>query len=79
MGYVSPSKKFYQDLFEEHRLTMFLEGRYGSEHGYRKIWNEFRHNSQIKEYLTRAIDILRDKNASDEEKKRSRTKDAMDC
>ena len=74
MGYVSPSKKFYQDLFEEHRLTLFLEGRYGSEHGYRKIWNEFRHNSQIKEYLTRAIDILRDKNASDEDKEEAEQK-----
>tara|TARA_B100001113_G_scaffold76342_1_gene59700 strand:- start:32 stop:1312 length:1281 start_codon:yes stop_codon:yes gene_type:complete len=74
MGYVSPSKKFYQDLFKEHKLTLFLEGRYGSEHGYRKVWNEFRHNSQIKDYLTKAIDILRDKNASDEDKEEAEQK-----
>ncbi len=68
MGYVSPSKKFYQDLFEEHRLTLFLEGRYGSEHGYRKIWNEFRGNKTIRTALGKAVDILNNKNASDKDK-----------
>ncbi len=48
MGYVSPSKKFYQDLFEEHRLTLFLEGKYGSEHGYRKIWNRSKYIRRIR-------------------------------
>jgi len=68
MGYVSPSAQFYKDLFEEHRLTLFLEGRYGSEHGHRKVWNEFRHNKTVKTALGRAVDILNNKNASDEDK-----------
>jgi len=68
MGYISPSTQFYKDLFEEHRLTLFLEGRYGSEHGHRKVWNEFRHNKTVKTALGRAVDILNNKNASDEDK-----------
>ena len=68
MGYVSPSTQFYKDLFEEHRLTLFLEGRYGSEHGHRKVWNEFRHNKTIRTALGQAVDILNNKNASDEDK-----------
>ena len=68
MGYFSPSTQFYQDLFEEHRLTLFLEGRYGSEHGHRKVWNEFRHNKTIRTALGQAVDILNNKDASDEDK-----------
>ena len=27
---------------------ILVEGRYGSEHGHRKIWNEFRFNKTVK-------------------------------
>tara|TARA_Y100000593_G_scaffold51248_1_gene96423 strand:- start:424 stop:1812 length:1389 start_codon:yes stop_codon:yes gene_type:complete len=41
MGYVSPSKQFYQDLFEENALMQFFEGKYSDEHAFRKQWNYF--------------------------------------
>ena len=47
---------------------ILVEGRYGSEHGHRTIWNEFRFNKSVKTALGQAVDILNNKNASDEDK-----------
>ena len=47
---------------------ILVEGRYGSEHGHRKVWNEFRHNKTIRTALGQAVDILNNKNASDKDK-----------
>ncbi len=47
---------------------ILVEGRYGSEHGHRTVWNEFRHNKTIRTALGQAIDILNNKNSSDDDK-----------
>ena len=47
---------------------ILVEGRYASEHGHRKVWNEFRHNKTIRTSLGQAIDLLNNKNASDDDK-----------
>lgn len=47
---------------------ILVEGKYGSEHGHRKIWNEFRFNKTVKTALGQAVDILNNKNASDGDK-----------